>query len=48
MSVPVLRETKMPAVIVELGPASVVVEQARALVAALALALGRWAGSSWE
>jgi N-acetylmuramoyl-L-alanine amidase len=48
MSVPVLRETKMPAVIVELGPAHVVVEQGRALVAALARALGSWAGSTWE
>jgi N-acetylmuramoyl-L-alanine amidase len=48
MSVPVLRETKMPAVVVELGPAQVVVEQGRALVAALARALGTWAGSTWE
>ena len=44
MSVPVLRETRMPAVIVEVGPAPLVVEQgadlARALVVG-ARGLGR-------
>ena len=48
MSVPVLRETRMPAVIVEVGPATAVVEQGPALAGALAGALGRWAGSHWE
>jgi len=48
MSVPLLRETQMPAVVVELGPAPLVVEQGRALVVALARALGTWAGSTWE
>ena len=41
MSVPVLRETRMPAVIVEVGPAAAVVEQGPALAGALAGALGR-------
>ncbi len=40
MSVPLLRETRMPAVLVEVGPASVVVERAAALAAALSPALG--------
>jgi len=48
MSVPVLRETRMPAVIVEVGPAATVVEQGPALAGALAGALGRWAGSTWD
>ena len=48
MSVPVLRETRMAAVIVELGPAAAVVEQGQALAGALALALGGWAGSHCE
>ncbi len=48
MSVPLLRETRMPAVVVELGPAHLVVEQGRSLVSALARALGTWAGSTWE
>ncbi len=48
MSVPLLRETRMPAVLVEVGPASAVVEQAPALAAALSAALGLWADASWE
>jgi len=48
MSVPVLRETRMPAVIVEVGPATAVVEQGPALAGALAMALARWAGSTWD
>jgi N-acetylmuramoyl-L-alanine amidase len=42
MSVPVLRETRMPAVLCELGPAALVVEQGGALAAALTRALARW------
>jgi N-acetylmuramoyl-L-alanine amidase len=45
MSLPVLRETRMPAVLVEVGPAAVVVEQGPALAAALAAALDTWAGA---
>lgn len=48
MSLPVLRETRMPAVIVEVGPAAVVVEHGPALADALASALMAWAGSVWE
>jgi N-acetylmuramoyl-L-alanine amidase len=48
MSVPLLRETRMPAVLVEVGPASTVVERAPTLAAALSSALGRWADVSWE
>ena len=48
MSVPLLRETRMPAVLIEVGPASAVVEGAPALAAALATALGRWADASWD
>jgi N-acetylmuramoyl-L-alanine amidase len=48
MSVPLLRETRMPAVLVEVGPASTVVERAPALAAALSAALGAWADASWD
>ncbi len=48
MSLPVLRETRMPAVIVEIGPASVVVEQGPAFARALVNALVDWAGQPWE
>jgi N-acetylmuramoyl-L-alanine amidase len=48
MSVPVLRETRMPAVIVEVGPAAMVVEHGSSLAEALAIALGAWAGTAWE
>jgi N-acetylmuramoyl-L-alanine amidase len=43
MALPILRETRMPAVVVEVGPAPVVVERATALAGALATALGEWA-----
>ena len=48
MSVPVLRETKMPAVLVEIGPAQLVVERGADLARALVSALEAWAGSGWE
>ncbi len=48
MSLPLLRETRMPAVLVEVGPASTVVEGTPALVAALSAVLGRWADVSWD
>jgi N-acetylmuramoyl-L-alanine amidase len=48
MSVPVLRETRMPAVIVEIGPAALVVEHGRSVARALATALVAWAGSAWD
>jgi N-acetylmuramoyl-L-alanine amidase len=48
MSVPVLRETRMPAVIVELGPATLVVERGPELARALVEALGDWAAARWD
>jgi N-acetylmuramoyl-L-alanine amidase len=48
MSVPVLRETQMPAVIVEVGPASAVVERGPVLADALLRALVAWATTSWD
>ena len=48
MSLPLLRETRMPTVVVEVGPASTVVERATTLAAALAVALGHWADASWD
>jgi N-acetylmuramoyl-L-alanine amidase len=48
MSVPLLRETRMPAVLVQLGPAAVVVERSRPLASALAGAIEAWARSIWE
>jgi N-acetylmuramoyl-L-alanine amidase len=48
MSLPVLRETRMPAVIVEIGPAAVVVEHGPSLALALASALTAWAGANWD
>jgi len=48
MSLPILRETRMPAVLVEVGPASIVVEGAARLAAALSSALGEWVDASWD
>jgi N-acetylmuramoyl-L-alanine amidase len=42
MRLPVLRETRMPAVLIEVGPSAVVVERAADLAAAVAEALGQW------
>jgi hypothetical protein len=38
----------MPAVLIEVGPASAVVERASTLAAAISAALGRWADASWD
>jgi len=43
MSLPLLRETRMPAVIFEVGPPAVVVTRAAALARAIVEALTRWA-----
>jgi N-acetylmuramoyl-L-alanine amidase len=48
MSLPLLRETRMPAVICEIGPASVVVEQAATIARAVVDALTEWVGSAWD
>jgi N-acetylmuramoyl-L-alanine amidase len=42
MRLPVLRETRMPAVLVELGPSSVVVERAAEVATAIGEALAAW------
>ncbi len=48
MSLPVLRETRMPAVICEISPAAVVVEQAATLARAAVDALVEWVGTPWD
>jgi len=48
MSLPLLRETRMPAVICEISPATVVVEQAAAIARAVVDALGEWVGTPWD
>jgi N-acetylmuramoyl-L-alanine amidase len=48
MSLPVLRETRMPAVICEIGPASVVVERAPDLARAIVAALTEWVDTPWD
>jgi len=48
MSVPLLRETRMPAVLVELGPGAATPDRARALASALTGAVEAWASSVWE
>ncbi len=48
MSVPLLRETRMPAVMVELGPAAVTADRSRLLALTLAAAVEAWAESAWE
>jgi N-acetylmuramoyl-L-alanine amidase len=45
MRVPVLRETRMPAVLVELSPVSVVVERSHEVAQAVGAGLERWANS---
>jgi N-acetylmuramoyl-L-alanine amidase len=47
MSLAVLRETRMPAVILEVGPATVVVEHGPALAETLAAALIGWVSGPW-
>lgn len=48
MTLPVLRETRMPAVVCELGPAGVLVSQAPSLADGLQRALGTWATHDWD
>jgi N-acetylmuramoyl-L-alanine amidase len=42
MRLPLLRETRMPAVLCEIGPASVAVERATEVASALATAVVTW------
>jgi N-acetylmuramoyl-L-alanine amidase len=48
MRLPVLRETRMPAVMVEFGPPAVVVEHGTAVAAALTRALSLWVASPYD
>jgi N-acetylmuramoyl-L-alanine amidase len=48
MSLPLLRETRMPAVICEISPATVVVEQAASIAKAVVNALIEWVDSAWD
>jgi N-acetylmuramoyl-L-alanine amidase len=48
MSLPLLRETRMPAVITEISPATVVVEQGAAIARAIAGAFAAWVDSLWD
>ncbi len=48
MSLPLLRETRMPAVICEIGPATVVVEEAATIARSVVEALALWVGTSWD
>jgi N-acetylmuramoyl-L-alanine amidase len=43
MAIPILRETRMPAVVCEAGPTTVLVERAPAIAAAIASSLRQWA-----
>jgi N-acetylmuramoyl-L-alanine amidase len=48
MSLPLLRETRMPAVICEIGPATVVVEESAAFARSIVEALSQWVGTAWD
>jgi N-acetylmuramoyl-L-alanine amidase len=48
MSLPLLRQTRMPAVICEIGPATVVVEQSTTIARAIVEALSEWVGTTWD
>jgi hypothetical protein len=48
MSVPVLRETRMPAVVCELGPSLMLVERSNDVARAVREALDTWVGATWD
>jgi N-acetylmuramoyl-L-alanine amidase len=48
MSLPVLRETRMPAVICEISPATVVVEQSVTIARSIVEALSEWVDTPWD
>jgi N-acetylmuramoyl-L-alanine amidase len=48
MSLVILRETRMPTVLIEVGPASLIVEHAALLAIALSAALMKWADAAWD
>jgi N-acetylmuramoyl-L-alanine amidase len=48
MSLTILRETRMPSVLLELGPATLVVERTALLAVSLSAVLGEWTDASWD
>ncbi|MGD0219094.1 MAG: peptidoglycan-binding protein [Acidimicrobiales bacterium] len=48
MALPILRETRMPAVEIQLGAPEVVVPKTAELARVVVVALTRWVGASWE
>jgi N-acetylmuramoyl-L-alanine amidase len=48
MSLPVLRETRMPAVVCELGPPLMLVERSSDVARAIREALDTWVGAAWD
>jgi N-acetylmuramoyl-L-alanine amidase len=48
MSLPLLRETRMPAVICEISPPAILVEQAPSVARAVVTALAEWAATAWD
>jgi N-acetylmuramoyl-L-alanine amidase len=48
MSLPVLRETRMPAVVCELGPPTMIVERGNDVARAVREALDTWVRASWD
>lgn len=48
MSLPVLRETRMPAVLCELGPSLMLVERSHDVAGAVREALDTWVGATWD
>jgi len=48
MSLPLLRETRMPAVICEINPASVMVERAPVIARAVVDSLTEWVDTAWD
>jgi N-acetylmuramoyl-L-alanine amidase len=48
MSLPLLRETRMPAVICEISPASVMVERAPVIARAVVDSLAEWVDTAWD
>ena len=48
MSLPVLRETRMPAVVCELGPPLMFVERSSDVARAVRQALDTWVRATWD
>jgi len=48
MALPLLRETRMPAAIVEVGPASALVERSAVIARAVVDSLAEWVDSAWD